>query len=156
MATTDVQIKVISNNKKAVYDYFLESRIEAGIALVGTEIKSIRAGKVNLVDSYVQIRNNEAYVINLHISEYEKGSTFNHYPRRTRKLLLKKHEILKLSSKINEKGYTLIPTKLYLKGQHAKLEIALAKGKKNYDKRESEKEKTVKRDIRKAFKEHNN
>lgn len=152
----DVQIKVISNNKKASYDYFLESRIETGIALVGTEIKSIRAGKVNLVDSYVQIRNNEAYVINLHISEYEKGSNFNHDPRRTRKLLLKKHEILKLSSKINEKGYTLIPTKLYLKGQHAKLEIALAKGKKNYDKRESEKEKTVKRDIRKAFKEHNN
>ena len=85
----DVQIKVISNNKKASYDYFLESRIETGIALVGTEIKSIRAGKVNLVDSYVQIRNNEAYVINLHISEYEKGSNFNHDTRRTRKLLIR-------------------------------------------------------------------
>lgn len=148
-------IKLIANNKKAIYDYFLESRIEAGIVLMGSEIKSIRSGNVNLKDSYVQIRNGESFIINMHIAPYDKTSNFAPDSRRTRKLLLSKKEIIKLDVKMKEKGYTLVPTKLYLKGQYAKIEIALAKGKKNYDKREVEKERTIKKDINKALKEYN-
>ncbi len=148
-------IKNISFNKKASYDYFLESTYEAGIILEGSEIKSIKGGNVNLKDSHIQIKNGEAFIINMHISPYVNGSVFNPEPTRTRKLLLNKQEIRKLDIKVKEKGYTIVPTKVYLKKGLAKVEIALAKGKKNYDKREVEKEKTVNRNIRSIIKEMN-
>lgn len=148
-------IKNISFNKKASYDYFLESTYEAGIILEGSEIKSIKGGNVNLKDSHIQIKNGEAFIINMHISPYVNGSVFNPEPTRTRKLLLNKQEIRKLDIKVKEKGYTIVPTKVYLKRGLAKVEIALAKGKKNYDKREVEKEKTVNRNIRSIIKEMN-
>lgn len=148
-------IKNISINKKASYDYFLESFIEAGIILEGSEIKSIKGGNVNLKDSHIQIKNGEAFIINMHVSPYVNGSVFNPEPTRTRKLLLNKQEIRKLDIKVKEKGYTIVPTKVYLKNGLAKVEIALAKGKKNYDKREVEKEKTINRNIRTMMKEIN-
>ena len=148
-------IKDISINKKASYDYFLESRLEAGVILEGSEIKSIKGGNVNLKDSHIQIKNGEAFIINMHISPYTNGSVFNPEPTRTRKLLLNKQEIRKLDIKVKEKGYTIVPTKVYLKKGLAKVEIALAKGKKNYDKREVEKEKTINRNIRAMIKEIN-
>ena len=148
-------IKDISINKKASYDYFLESRLEAGVILEGSEIKSIKGGNVNLKDSHIQIKNGEAFIINMHISPYTNGSVFNPEPTRTRKLLLNKQEIRKLDIKVKEKGYTIVPTKVYLKNGLAKIEIALAKGKKNYDKREVEKEKTINRNIRSMIKEIN-
>lgn len=140
-------IKVISNNRKAHYEYFLSSFLEAGISLTGTEIKSIKNNGVSINDSYVVIKNGEAFILNMHISEFKEGNIFNHDPLRTRKLLLHKSEILKLQQKIKEKGYTLVCTKVYLKNSRAKVEIALAKGKKNFDKRESEKEKSQKKEI---------
>lgn len=136
-------------NRKARFDYFINDTYESGIVLKGTEIKSIREGKCNLKDSYVVIRNNEAYLLNAHISAYEKGNIFNHEETRTRKLLLNKMEILKLSSKINVEGYTLIPLKLYFKNGRAKLLIGVAKGKKEFDKRETIKERDVEREMRK-------
>lgn len=148
-------IKNISINKKASYDYFLESTLEAGVILEGSEIKSIKGGNVNLKDSHIQIKNEEAFIINMHISPYTNGSVFNPEPTRTRKLLLNKQEIRKLDIKVKEKGYTIVPTKVYLKNGLAKIEIALAKGKKNYDKREVEKEKTINRNIRSMIKEIN-
>ncbi len=150
-----MSIKIISVNKKASYDYFLEDKHEAGIVLMGSEIKSIRAGNVNLKDAYIKVRNGEAYIVNMHIAPYTKIDSFEYEPTRTRKLLLHKKEIIKLDVKVKEKGYTIIPTKIYLKGQHAKIEFALAKGKKNYDKRESEKTKTIQRNIKKAIKDFN-
>lgn len=140
-------IKIISNNRKAHYEYFLSSFLEAGISLTGTEIKSIKNNGVSINDSYVVIKNGEAFILNMHISEFKEGNIFNHDPLRTRKLLLHKSEILKLQQKIKEKGYTLVCTKVYLKNSRAKVEIALAKGKKNFDKRESEKEKSQKKEI---------
>lgn len=140
------------NNKKAKYDYEIFETYEAGIALTGTEIKSIRLGNCNLKDSYVVIRNLEAYVINMHISHYEEGNIFNHEETRTRKLLLHKKEILKLNDKIKISGYTLIPLKLYFNKNKAKLLIGLAKGKKNYDKRQTIKERDINRNIRKELK----
>ncbi len=148
-------VKIIASNKKAFFDYFLESKYETGIVLMGSEIKSIRAGNVNIKDSFVQIRNNEAYIVNMHISAYDKANIFAPETTRTRKLLLSKKEILKLDLAVKEKGYTLVATKIYLKNQYAKLEIALAKGKKKYDKREVEKQRTIKKDINKALKEFN-
>ena len=139
-------------NKKALYDYFIEEELEAGIVLKGTEIKSIRNGQVNLKDCYAIIKNNEIYLLNMFISKYENGSIFNHDERRTRKLLLNKKEILKLRDKIEISGYTLVPIKLYFKGNKAKILLGVAKGKKNYDKREAIKEKEIKRDIEKALK----
>lgn len=136
-------------NRKARFDYFISDTYESGIVLKGTEIKSIREGKCNLKDSYVVIRNNEAYLLNAHISAYEKGNIFNHEETRTRKLLLNKMEILKLSSKINIEGYTLIPLKLYFKNGRAKLLIGVAKGKKEFDKRETIKERDIEREMRK-------
>lgn len=144
--------KVISLNRKASHDYFLEDRYEAGLVLSGTEIKSIRQGKVNLKDSYVSFVNNEAYIKEMHISAYDHGNRFNHDETRIRKLLLHKTEIRKLHEKVKVKGYSLVPVKLYLKDGRAKLEIALAKGKALYDKRESEKQRDVKREIEKAMK----
>ncbi len=145
--------KIIITNKKASFDYFLFTKYEVGIALVGTEIKSIRNHSCNLKDSYVIIRNGEVFILNMNIAEYSHGNLFNHDPLRTRKLLMHKKEILKMQLKIKQEGYTIIPTKLYFndKGK-VKLEIALAKGKKNYDKRESIKEKDQKRNIEKNYK----
>jgi SsrA-binding protein len=145
--------KVVAQNKKATHDYFIEETYEAGIVLQGTEIKSIRAGKANLKDSYVRIQNGEAALFGLHISPYEQGNRFNHDPLRTRKLLLHKKEINKLYGEVKEEGYALIPLKLYLKNGFCKVLIGLAKGKKNYDKRHSLKEKEAKRDIERAFRD---
>ena len=139
-------------NKKASFDYFIEDTYEAGIVLKGTEIKSIRNGQANIKDCYAIIKNNEVFLLNMFISKYENGSIFNHDERRTRKLLLNKKEILKLRDKVEISGYTLVLIKLYFKGNKAKILLGVAKGKKNYDKRESIKEKDIKRDIEKALK----
>ena len=130
-------------NRKAKYDYFIEDTLECGIALKGTEIKSIRDGKANLKDSYGIVKNNELYILNMHISKYENSGVFNHEETRTRKLLAHKKEIYKLRDKINMEGYTLIPLKLYIKDGKAKILIAVAKGKKNYDKRETIKQRDI-------------
>jgi SsrA-binding protein len=150
---TKEEIKIIAQNKKAYHDYFIEETYEAGIALTGTEIKSIRMGKVNLKDSFARVENNEVYLYNMHISPYEKGNIFNKDPLRTRKLLLNRHEINKLIGYVTRKGYTLIPTKLYLKRGLAKVELAVAKGKKLYDKREDIARRDAKRELEKHFKE---
>lgn len=140
--------KIISSNKKATFDYTLFDRFEAGICLLGTEIKSIRDNGANLKDSYIKITDNlEAFIINSHISEYKFGNINNHDPRRERKLLLNKKEILKILNKQKQEKYTIVPTKMYYKNSWVKLEIALAKGKKLYDKRDSIKKKDIERDI---------
>lgn len=147
-------IKIIAENKKASFDYFLEVRYEAGIVLLGTEIKSIRNNACNLKDSYAIVKNNEMFLLNMHISEYKHGNLFNHEPLRTRKLLLHKKEILKIQLKMKQEGYTLVPTKIYINDSgKVKIEIALAKGKHNYDKRESIKEKDQKRNIQRNYKD---
>lgn len=144
--------KVIANNRKAFHDYFIEDKFEAGLVLVGTEIKSIRKGSVQFKDAYVDIINNEAYIVGMHIAPYEFGNRFNHDELRDRKLLLHKLEIKKLSKSVQQKGYTIVPLSLYLSEGKAKMEIALAKGKANYDKRQTLKEKDAKREIEKALK----
>lgn len=149
---TDSGIKVICSNKKATFNYFLSDFIEAGLVLTGTEIKSIRQRNVSLNDSYVVFKNHEAFILNMNISVYDKGTVFNHDPLRTRKLLLNKREILKYEQKVIKEGYTIVPTKLYLKKGKAKLEIALGKGKKLYDKRETIKERDDKRNVARALK----
>ncbi|WP_153127278.1 SsrA-binding protein SmpB [Peribacillus tepidiphilus] len=145
--------KQIAQNKKAYHDYFIEETYEAGIVLQGTEIKSIRAGRVNLKDSYARIHNGEIFLYNMHISPYEQGNRYNHDPLRTRKLLLHRREINKLIGETKEQGYTLVPLKVYLKNGFAKVLIGLAKGKKQYDKREDLKKKEAKREIERAFRE---
>jgi SsrA-binding protein len=139
-------------NRKARYDYYVEEEYEAGIVLTGTEIKSIRLGKVNLKDSYAIIRNEEIFLLNTHISSYEKGNIFNHDEDRTRKLLMHKKEIQKLNNKITLEGYTLIPLKIYFVKGRAKILIGLCKGKKNYDKREVIKKREVEREMRRNYK----
>lgn len=139
-------------NRKARFDYEIEETLEAGIALKGTEIKSLRMGKANIKDSYIIIKNNEAYLLNAHISSYEKGNIFNHEELRTRKLLLNKKEIYKLRDKTEISGYTIIPLKIYFKGPFAKVTIALAKGKKLYDKRRIIKEREINREMQKMIK----
>ncbi len=134
-------------NRKAYYDYEIIDTIEAGIVLTGTEIKSIRNGKANIKDSYAIIKNNEIYLLNTHISSYEQGNRFNHEETRTRKLLLHKKEILKLKDKVDLLGYTLIPLKMYFVKNKIKVLIGLARGKKNYDKKEAIKERDIKREI---------
>lgn len=134
-------------NKKASFDYFIEDTYEAGIVLKGTEIKSIRKGSANLKDSYARVKNNEVFLTNMFISIYEEGNRFNHDERRERKLLLNKKEIYKLRDKTEKEGYSLVPVKLYLKDGKAKILLGVAKGKKNYDKRQSLKEKDIKRDL---------
>ena len=134
-------------NKKATFDYFIEEEFECGIVLKGSEIKSIRSGLANLKDCYGVIKNGEVFLLNMYIGKYEDANIFNHEERRTRKLLLNKREILKLRDKVEISGYTLVPIKLYFKGNVAKILLGLAKGKKNYDKRESLKEKDIKRTI---------
>ena len=142
------------NNRKAKYDYQIFEEIEAGIVLTGTEIKSIRQGKANLKDSYATIKKGEALLLNMHISPYEQGNIFNHEETRTRKLLMHKKEILKLKDKLELEGFTLIPIKLYFKGSKAKILLGLAKGKKNYDKRETIKQKDIARQIAKDLKNY--
>lgn len=139
-------------NKKVNFDYEIIDTFESGIVLTGTEIKSIRLGKANLKDSYAIIKNNELYLLNMHISSYEQGNRFNHEETRTRKLLMHKNEILKLKDKIEIDGYTIVPIKLYFKGSKAKILLGLAKGKKNYDKRESIKKKDMERQLAKDLK----
>ena len=139
-------------NRKARYDYEIEETYEAGIALTGTEIKSIRNGKANIKDSYAIIRNDEIYLLNTHISLYDEGNRFNHEELRTRKLLLHKKEILKLKDKVELEGYTLIPLKIYFVKSNAKVLIGLAKGKKNYDKRETIKKRDIEREMQRNFK----
>ena len=139
--------KIVANNKKAYHDYFIEDKYEAGLVLVGTEVKSIRQGKVNLKDSYVAVKNGEAFVHNMHISPYEKGNIYNVDPLRPRKLLLNKREIRKLIGLVTLKGFALIPLSLYLKNGRVKMELAVAKGKKLHDKREDIAKKDAQRRI---------
>ncbi len=146
-------VKVVANNRKASFDYFLMDRYEAGIELKGTEIKSLRRNSCSIKDAYVVIKNNEAFILNMNISVYEKGNIFNHEPLRTRRLLLHKKEIIKLGSKVKEQGLTLIPTQVYLSKGRAKIEFALAKGKKMYDKRDDAKVKSIDKALHKKVRE---
>ena len=139
-------------NRKAKFDYYIEEEYEVGIVLTGTEIKSIRQGKVNIKDSYVIIKNEELYLLNTHISSYEKGNRFNHDEDRTRKLLMHKKEIKKINNKVTLEGYTLIPLKIYFKQGKAKILMGLCKGKKNYDKRETIKMRDIEREMSKQNK----
>ncbi|BAH46200.1 SsrA-binding protein [Brevibacillus brevis NBRC 100599] len=145
--------KTIAQNRKARHDYHIEQVYEAGIELTGTEIKSVRASRVQLKDSFARVQNGELLLYNVHISPYEQGNRFNHEPERTRKLLMRRLEILKLNGLIRERGYSLVPLSIYLKGGWAKVELALVKGKKNYDKREDLKKKESTRDIERALRE---
>lgn len=148
-------IKLISQNKKAYHDYFIEETYECGISLAGTEVKSVRLGQINLKDSFASVQSGEVMIIGMHISPYEKGNIFNKDPLRERKLLMHKAEIRRLIGKVREDGYSLIPTKVYLKGSKVKVELALAKGKKLYDKRSAIAEKEAKRRIDRKIKEYN-
>jgi len=145
-------IKIICDNRKAGHNYFLEERLEAGMVLTGTEVKSLRSGKANLQDSYAILKNGELFLINAHIAPYERGNRENHDPLRTRKLLVHKSELNKLFGKSEIRGFTLIPTKMYFKKGRAKVEIALAKGKTGIDKRETTKEREAKRELAKVSK----
>ena len=144
--------KLLCQNKKAYHDYFIEETHEAGIVLVGTEVKSLRLGKGNLKDSYVQVEEGEAFLHNTHISPYPYGHQFNHEPERVRKLLLHKRELRRLMGKTQQRGYTLVPLKMYLKNGKIKIEIGLAKGKTRGDKREVLKKRSADREIEKAMK----
>jgi len=146
-------IKIVSENRKARHDYHIHETYETGIVLTGTEVKSLRAGKANLKDSYARIENGEVMLHNMHISPYEQGNRYNHEPLRTRKLLMHKAEILKLFGKTREKGYALIPLKLYFTRGKAKLELGLATGKKLYDKRQDIAERDAKRELDRAFRD---
>ena len=148
-------MKIVCQNRKAYHDYSIEETIEAGMSLAGTEVKSLREGKANLKDSYVLIKNMEAFLLNCHISPYSHGNIMNHDPVRTRKLLLHKKEIVRLQGKIAQKGYTLLPLKIYFKEGRAKVEVGLAKGKREYEKRETIKTKEANREIEKAMKSRN-
>jgi SsrA-binding protein len=146
---------VISTNRKARHDYFLEDTFEAGIVLVGSEIKSIRARNVNLREGFVQFKNGEVWLMNVHIADYRESGPYGHDPLRPRKLLLHRKEIERLMARVQEKGYTLVPTLLYLKDGRAKVEIALARGKKNYDKRQDLAARDSQRQINRALRERN-
>jgi SsrA-binding protein len=147
--------RMIANNKKAFHDYFIDETYEAGIALHGTEVKSLRMGKCSIKESFVRIENGEVYIYGMHVSPYEKGNIFNKDPLRVKKLLMHKYEINKLSGKIKEKGYTLVPLQVYFKEGKVKVEIGLARGKKLYDKREDIAKKDSRREMERAFKEKN-
>ena len=155
MAGSKEAVKLIANNKKAYFDYFIEDKVEAGIALHGTEVKSLRMGKCSIKEAFIRIENGEVYVYGMHISPYEKGNIFNKDPLRVRKLLLHRYEINKLGGKMQQKGYTLVPLAVYLKGSLVKVEIGLAKGKKLYDKRSELAKKDVRREAEKEFKIRN-
>lgn len=145
-------VKIACENRKARHDYFIHEVYETGLVLQGTEVKSLRDGKANLKDSYGEIKNGEVWIQHMHISPYEQGNIFNHDPMRPRKLLMHKMEIVKLFSKTREKGFTLVPLKIYFKKGKAKLELALASGKHNYDKRRDLTEKAVRRDVEREMK----
>ncbi|MGE7920007.1 SsrA-binding protein SmpB [Viridibacillus sp. NPDC093762] len=147
--------KVLAQNKKAGHDFFIEETIEAGMVLQGTEIKSIRNGRVQLRDSYVRVSGNEAWISNMHVSPYEQGNRFNHDPLRSRKLLLHKRQIAELIGRVKRDGYTIVPLKMYIKDGYAKLLIGVGKGKKNYDKRDDLRKKEAKRDMERSFKAKN-
>ena len=147
--------KIVCLNRKARHDYIIDEVLEAGIVLVGTEVKSLREGRVNLKDSYGIIKDGEVFLLNCHISHFSQGNRFNHDPVRTRKLLLKKREINKLLGKITQKGFTLVPMKIYFKGRHAKVALGLGKGKRQYDKRAALKEAEDKREMDRALKDYN-
>lgn len=148
-------IRIISQNKKAYHDYFVEEKYEAGVEIFGTEVKSIRAGKVNIKESYCDFKNGEVFVVGMHISPYEQGNVFNKDPLRPKKLLLHKREILKLFGFVAQKGYTLVPLQVYLSNSRVKIEIGLCRGKKLYDKRDDMARNDAKRDMERAFKSHN-
>ena len=145
--------RLVATNRKAYHDYFIDETLEAGLALVGSEIKSIRAGQVNLRDTYVAIRNNEAWMVGSHVAGYAEASYQDHDPRRDRKLLMHRREIMRWRIKTEQRGYTIVPLRLYLKNNIAKVEIGLARGKRAYDKREAIAERESSRDIARALKE---
>ena len=148
-------IKVIANNKKAFHDYFIEDKFEAGISLAGTEVKSLRMGKCSIKESFIRIENGEVMIYGMHISPYEKGNIFNKDPLRPRKLLMHKYEIHKVEGKMTAKGYTIVPLQVYFKGSLVKVEIALARGKKLYDKRQDIAKKDMRRESEREFKVKN-
>lgn len=152
MAQKKESQKLIANNKKAYHDYFIDETYEAGVALHGTEVKSMRMGKCSIKESFIRIENGEVFVYGMHVSPYEKGNIFNKDPLRVKKLLLHKYEINKLAGKVAEKGYTLVPLQVYFKEGKVKVEIGLARGKKLYDKRESIAKKDVRRETEREFK----
>lgn len=147
--------KVLATNRKAQHDYFIEDRYEAGVELYGTEVKSIRQGTLNLRDSFCTIKDGELWVRGMHVSPYEKGNIFNRDPMRPKRLLLHKREIWKLKAKVEQDGYTLVPTSVYLKGPRVKVEIAVAKGKRLHDKRDAAAERDAKREMERALKSNN-
>lgn len=147
--------RLIANNKKAYHDYFIEEKYEAGVSLHGTEVKSLRMGKCSIKESFIRIEKGEMLIYGMHISPYEKGNIFNKDPLRTRKLLLHRYEIHKIGGKIREKGYTLVPLRVYFKGSLAKVEVGLARGKKLYDKRQDIAKKDMRREAEKEFKVRN-
>ena len=156
MAEKKQTSRTVAQNRKAYHDYFVDEKYEAGIALFGTEVKSIRGGAVNLKDSYCSLKNGELYVIGMHISPYEKGNIFNREPLRDRKLLMHKREIMKLGGLVTQKGYTLVPLSLYFSGKNVKVEIGLCRGKKLYDKRDAAAEKQANREIDRRMRDHSN
>jgi len=149
-----MSIKIIANNKKAYHEYFVDEVFEAGLALQGTEVKSLRLGQVSIKEAFCRIRNGEVFVDNMNISPYEQGNRENHDPLRSRKLLLNRYEIDKLIKKVDEKGLTLVPTRIYFKNSRAKLEIGVCRGKKLYDKRETLKRKQADREASRAMRDH--
>ena len=153
LAEKKASSRTIAQNRKAYHDYFVDEKYEAGIALFGTEVKSIRGGAVNLKDSYCSLKNGELYVIGMHVSPYEKGNIFNREPLRDRKLLMHKKEIMKLGGLMTQKGYTLVPLSLYFSGKNVKVEIGLCRGKKLYDKRDAAAEKQASREMDRRMKE---
>jgi SsrA-binding protein len=146
------ELKSIASNRKALHDYTIEDTYEAGIALTGTEIKSVRAGRVNLRDGFVQIRDGDAWLLNVHISPYDFGNRENHEPKRERRLLLHKQEIRRMQSKVSERGWTIVPLKMYIRAGIAKIEIGLVRGKRLYDKRDAVAERDMDRDLQRAIK----
>ncbi len=154
---SEAGVKPVASNRKALHDYFVEDKFEAGIALTGTEIKSVRAGRVNLRDGFVPIKNGEAWLVNVHISPYDFGNRENHEPKRERRLLLHRREINKLLTKVSERGWTIVPLSMYLKNGIAKVEVALVRGKRLYDKRdaiaERDMDREMERELRRAVRD---
>ncbi len=155
MADSGEGFKLVANNKKAYFDYFIEDKYETGIALHGTEVKSIRMGRCSIKEAYIKVENEEVFIYGMHISPYEKGNIFNKDPLRVKKLLMHRYEINKIFAQIQQKGYTLVPLQVYLKKGLVKVEIGVAKGKKLYDKRADIAKKDVKRETEKEFKVRN-
>ena len=155
MAKQKEERKLVANNKKAYHDYFIDETYEAGVALHGTEVKSLRMGKCSIKESFIRIENGEVFVYGMHVSPYEKGNIFNKDPLRVKKLLLHKYEINKLAGRVAEKGYTLVPLQVYFKEGRVKVEIGMARGKKLYDKREDIAKKDARREMEREFKANN-